>query len=90
YQVAKAVGRIVVGRTAATVCGAGGYLQGGGHSALSPTLGMAAENALEFQIVAASGELLKINNISYPPVFYALRGVGAGGWSVLVSATVRT
>jgi hypothetical protein len=86
YQAAKAVGRIVVGGTAATVCAAGGYLQGGGHSALSPTLGLAADNALgsfqcfprqvancilnrtttEFQIVVASGELLKVNSISHP------------------------
>ncbi|KAJ7253995.1 permease family-domain-containing protein [Mycena rebaudengoi] len=90
YQAAKAVGRIVVGGTAATVCAAGGYLQGGGHSALSPTLGLAADNALEFQIVVASGELLKVNSISHPDLFYALRGGGAGSWGVLVSATVRT
>jgi FAD/FMN-containing dehydrogenase len=46
YQAAKANGKIVVGGSAATECAGGGYLQGGGHSALGPTLGMASDNAL--------------------------------------------
>ncbi len=46
YQAAKAEGKIVIGGTAATVVAAGGYLQGGGHSALSPLLGLAADNVL--------------------------------------------
>ncbi|KAJ7208796.1 FAD-binding domain-containing protein [Mycena rebaudengoi] len=79
YQAAKA-----------NVCAGGGYLQGGGHSALGPTLGMASDNALEFQVVVASGELLTVNSISHPDLFYALRGGGAGSWGVIVSATVRT
>ncbi|KAJ7265025.1 FAD-binding domain-containing protein [Mycena rebaudengoi] len=90
YQAAKANGKIVVGGSAATVCAGGGYLQGGGHSALGPTLGMASDNALEFQVVVASGELLTVNSISHPDLFYALRGGGAGSWGVIVSATVRT
>ncbi|KAJ7132689.1 FAD-binding domain-containing protein [Mycena filopes] len=90
YQQSKAQGRIVVGGTAATVCAAGGYLQGAGHSALSPTFGLAADNVFEFHIVVASGELLQVNNISHPDLFYALRGGGAGSWGVIVSATFRT
>ncbi|KAJ7292565.1 FAD-binding domain-containing protein [Mycena rebaudengoi] len=90
YQKAKANGKIIVGGTAATVIAAGGYIQGAGHSALSPTFGLAADHALEFQIVVASGELLTVNRISHPDLFYALRGGGAGSWGVLFSATVRT
>lgn len=44
YQQSKANGRIAVGGSAATVCAAGGYLQGAGHSALAPTFGLAADN----------------------------------------------
>lgn len=46
YQQTKAQGKIAVGGSAATVCAAGGYLQGAGHSAISPLLGLAADNAL--------------------------------------------
>ncbi|KAJ7020168.1 FAD-binding domain-containing protein, partial [Mycena alexandri] len=90
YQQAKANGRISVGGTAATVCAGGGYLQGAGHSALSPTFGLGADNVFEFQIVVASGELIKVNNITNSDLFYALRGGGAGSWGVIVSATLRT
>ncbi|KAJ7729738.1 FAD-binding domain-containing protein [Mycena metata] len=90
YQQSKANGRIAVGGSAATVCAAGGYLQGAGHSALAPTFGLAADNVFEFHIVVASGELLKVNSVNNTDLFYALRGGGAGSWGVIVSATFRT
>lgn len=46
YELTKAQGKIAVGGIAATVVPSGGYVQGGGHSALSPTLGLAADNCL--------------------------------------------
>ncbi|KAF8140748.1 hypothetical protein K438DRAFT_1692595 [Mycena galopus ATCC 62051] len=90
YEQGKANGKIGVGALAATVCISGGWVQGAGHSALSPTFGLGADNALEFQIVVASGQLLQVNQNSYPDLFYALRGGGAGSWGVIVSATYRT
>ncbi|KAF8174822.1 FAD-binding domain-containing protein [Mycena galopus ATCC 62051] len=90
YLETKAHDRVIVGGSAATVSPAGGYLQGAGHSALGPLHGMAVDNALEFQIVVASGELLTVNSISNPDLFFALRGGGAGSWGVIVSATIRT
>ncbi|KAJ7174558.1 FAD-binding domain-containing protein [Mycena filopes] len=89
YQESKAHGRISVGGSAATVCPAGGYLQGAGHSALAPRFGLAADNVFEFHVVVASGELLTVNSESHPDLFYALRGGGAGSWGV-ISATFRT
>ncbi|KAF7377497.1 FAD-binding domain-containing protein [Mycena sanguinolenta] len=87
YEQGKTNGKIAVGAVAATVCLGGGWVQGAGHSALSPALGLGADNALEFEIVVASGELLKVNQNSHPDLFYALRGGGAGSWGVIVSAT---
>ena len=46
YELTKTQGKIAVGGTASTVVAAGGYVQGGGHSALSPTYGLAADNCL--------------------------------------------
>ncbi|KAF7377556.1 hypothetical protein MSAN_00177900 [Mycena sanguinolenta] len=90
YEQGKVNGKIAVGPAAATVCLGGGWVQGAGHSALSPALGLGADNALEFEIVVASGELLNVNQKSHPDLFYALRGGGAGSWGVMVSATFRT
>ncbi|KAJ6531480.1 hypothetical protein DFH09DRAFT_1409225, partial [Mycena vulgaris] len=44
----------------------------------------------EFSVVVASGELLRVNSVSHPDLFYALRGGGSGSWGVIVSATLRT
>ncbi|KAF7364665.1 FAD-binding domain-containing protein [Mycena venus] len=83
-------GKVAVGPPVATLCPAGGYFQGAGHSSISPLLGLGADNVLEIQIVIASGALLKVNNISNPDLFWALRGGGAGSWGVIISVTVRT
>ncbi|PBK71142.1 FAD-binding domain-containing protein [Armillaria solidipes] len=90
YQAAKEQGKILVGAVAATVVAAGGYIQGGGHSALSPLLGLAADNVLEFEVVTADSTYLKVNEEEHADLFWALRGGGAGSWGVVVSATFRT
>ncbi|KAF7368363.1 FAD-binding domain-containing protein [Mycena venus] len=110
YRAGKANGRAVLGGSAGTVCIAGGYIQGAGHSALSPLFGLAADNVLgalhlcsavrfgsdyllsvfqEFNIIVASGELLKVNSVSHSDLFFALRGGGSGSWGVLISATFK-
>ncbi|PBK89036.1 FAD-binding domain-containing protein [Armillaria gallica] len=90
YQAAKEQGKILVGGVAATVVAAGGYIQGGGYSMLSPLLGLAAENVLEFEVVTANSTYLKVNEKQNTDLFWALRGGGAGSWGVIVSATFRT
>ncbi|KAK0505036.1 FAD-binding domain-containing protein [Armillaria luteobubalina] len=90
YRAAKVQGKILVGGAAATVVAAGGYIQGGGHSALSPLLGLAADNVLEFEVVTANSTYLKANERENADLFWALRGGGAGSWGVIVSATFRT
>ncbi|KAK7052473.1 FAD-binding domain-containing protein [Favolaschia claudopus] len=90
YQLAKAAGKVLVVGSAATVAVAGGYVQGGGHSILSRKFGLAADNAIQFQVVDASGHLLTVNRQSNSDLFWAIRGGGAGSWGVIVSATFRT
>jgi FAD/FMN-containing dehydrogenase len=46
YALTKEQGKIFVGAKAASVVASSGYVQGAGHSALSPTFGLAADNAL--------------------------------------------
>jgi FAD/FMN-containing dehydrogenase len=45
-QLAEAQRKIFVGPKSASTVIAGGYIQGGGHSAFSPTFGLASDNAL--------------------------------------------
>ncbi|KAL2175129.1 uncharacterized protein P884DRAFT_279522 [Thermothelomyces heterothallicus CBS 202.75] len=61
FQVLSAVlekKQAVVGGECPTVGLAGGYNQGGGHSALSTSFGLSADNTLEFEVVTAASELV--------------------------------
>ncbi|KXN85640.1 Putative glutamine amidotransferase-like protein C13C5.04 [Leucoagaricus sp. SymC.cos] len=90
YNASKAEGKIFVGGSAATVVAGGGYVQGAGHSALSPMFGLAADNVLEFNVVTADGVLRRVNENSNSDLFWAMRGGGAGSWGAIVNATFRT
>ncbi|TVY67551.1 FAD-linked oxidoreductase ZEB1 [Lachnellula suecica] len=48
-------GLVVVGGEGPTVGLAGGYTQGGGHSALSTTFGLGADQTLSWKVVTAEG-----------------------------------
>ncbi len=58
YNASLGVGKIVVAGTAATVVAAGGYVQGAGHSVLSPLLGLAADNVLGLSHSCSPGYFL--------------------------------
>lgn len=53
YNAVREKDKAVVAGFAHTVGAAGGYIQGGGHSALGPWKGMAVDNVLEFKVVTA-------------------------------------
>ena len=72
-----------------TVGLAGGYTQGGGHSALSTSFGLAADQTLEFEVVVASGEVVKASRTENSDLYWALSGGGGGTYGVVTSLTVR-
>ncbi|KAL2832074.1 hypothetical protein BDW59DRAFT_157535 [Aspergillus cavernicola] len=82
--------RVAVAGAAHTVGAAGGYIQGGGHSFLGPWKGMASDNALQFTVVTADGDLVVANEYQHPDLFWALRGGGGGTFGVVVDVTLRT
>ncbi|KAH6665728.1 hypothetical protein B0J14DRAFT_705756 [Halenospora varia] len=67
----------------------GGYLTGGGHSALSSTYGMASDSVLEFEIVSPTGEFLILNECQNQDLFWATRGGGGSTFGVITSVTVQ-
>jgi FAD/FMN-containing dehydrogenase len=60
--------------------GIGGYLTGGGHSVLSPTYGLAADQVLEMDIVTPGGDILTVNECQNQDIFWAMRGVSLYPW----------
>ncbi|KAF5357393.1 hypothetical protein D9758_005958 [Tetrapyrgos nigripes] len=92
YDAAQANGRFIVGGLTAggSVGAAGGWMQGGGHSAFSPQHGLGVDNVVQVTIVTASGEYLKANSYLNSDLFWAVRGGGGGTYGVVTSVTYRT
>ncbi|KAG9228708.1 FAD binding domain-containing protein [Amylocarpus encephaloides] len=81
---------VVVGGECPTVGMAGGYIQGGGHGPLSGIHGLAADNALEFQVVTAEGNHVTANAKKNPDLFWALAGGGPATFGVVTRVTMKT
>ncbi|KAJ7720518.1 hypothetical protein B0H16DRAFT_1386764 [Mycena metata] len=89
YAAADAAGLQVVGGECPTVGIAGGYTQGGGHSALSSRHGLAADQTLEWEVVTATGEHLIANRRNNGELYWALSGGGGGTYGVVISMTSK-
>ncbi|KAI6019152.1 hypothetical protein EDC04DRAFT_3118453 [Pisolithus marmoratus] len=92
YDTANQNRRMMVGGLSlgGSVGAAGGWLQGGGHSVLSPTHGLGVDNAIEITVVTSTGAYLTVNSYQNPDLFWALRGGGGGTYGIVTSVTYRT
>ncbi|KAL8812484.1 MAG: hypothetical protein Q9223_007279 [Gallowayella weberi] len=88
YDAAAAHNSMIIGGQDPDV-GLGGYLTGGGHSPISGSYGLGADNVLEFEIVTPSGDVKIVNPCSSPDLFFAFRGGGGSTFGVILSATLR-
>ncbi|KAK8086120.1 FAD binding domain-containing protein [Apiospora phragmitis] len=79
-EAAHAKGLVVVGGECPT---------GGGHSALTTTFGLAADQTLEFEVVTASGEVVTASRHENEDLYFALSGGGPGTFGVVTAMTVR-
>lgn len=89
YEAAGKRGLVIVGGECATVGPAGGYTQGGGHSALSSKFGLGADQVLEWKVVDGLGRLLTASPTRNPDLYWALSGGGGGTYGVVYSMTVK-
>ena len=89
YSLAAAHDVEVVGGSDPTV-GVIGQLVGGGHGPISTQRGLAADQALEFQVVTPDGRLRICNAYQNVDLFWALRGGGGSTFAVILSVTVKT
>ncbi|KAF8901301.1 hypothetical protein CPB85DRAFT_1256387 [Mucidula mucida] len=74
YNFADAHNVTIFGGTDPTVGSVGGWVQGGGHSALSNTMGLGVDRVLEFKVVTPDGQTRIANTVNNPDLFWALRG----------------
>ncbi|PKY04592.1 FAD/FMN-containing dehydrogenase [Aspergillus campestris IBT 28561] len=88
-EAAAARGLVVVTGECPTVGLAGGYTQGGGHSALSTAFGLAADQTLSFDVITAAGKLVTASRSENEDLYWALSGGGAGNYGVVVSAAIK-
>lgn len=89
YEAAHKLGYRVLGGTCPTVGLAGGYTQGGGHSALSSLYGMGADNVLEWEVVTANGTHTVASPSRNADLYWALSGGGGGTFAVVISMTTK-
>ncbi|KAF7378451.1 Fad binding domain protein [Mycena sanguinolenta] len=82
-------GLAIVGGECPTVSFAGGYIQGGGHSALSSYYGLAADQALEFEVITTRGQLVVASPTQNQDLYWALSGGGGGTYGIVWSVTVK-
>ncbi|KAF2259787.1 FAD binding domain-containing protein [Lojkania enalia] len=87
--VAQKAGLHIVAGSCPSVGLVGGYHQGGGHSSLTSTHGMGADQALEWEVVLADGSLVTATPTKNRDLYWALSGGGPGTFGVVVSLTVR-
>lgn len=86
YQALSQHGVIAVAGLSPSVGAAGGYVQGAGHSPLSPLLGLAADNVLQFTVVTAQVPFI------ITPYIYHLKAVSTNKHRATLSSptTIKT
>ncbi|KAF5377947.1 hypothetical protein D9615_006755 [Tricholomella constricta] len=88
YAFAEAHNITIVGGSDRSVGVAGGWLQGGGHGALSNTMGLGVDRVLEFKVVTPDGHYRTANECQNKDLFFALRGGGGGTFGVVLESTL--
>ncbi|KAJ3567861.1 hypothetical protein NP233_g6095 [Leucocoprinus birnbaumii] len=87
---AESRGQVIVAGQCPTVGYVGGYIQGGGHSVLGSLYGMAADQALEFEVITTDGRFVRASPSENEDLFWALSGGGGGTYGIVWSVTVKT
>lgn len=89
YEAAHKENLAVLGGECPTVGIAGGYTQGGGHSALASKYGLSADQVLEWTAVDGRGHYLTATRDENSDLFWALSGGGGSTFGVVMSMTVK-
>ncbi|EIW73961.1 FAD-binding domain-containing protein [Coniophora puteana RWD-64-598 SS2] len=88
YTAAEAREHLLLGGISygGSVGAAGGWFQGGGHSALSPVYGLGVDNVVQMTVVTSAGDRLMVNAYQHADLFWALRGGGGSTYGIVTSS----
>ncbi|KAF2759924.1 FAD binding domain protein [Pseudovirgaria hyperparasitica] len=89
FRVTHDEGLVTVGGTCPSVGLAGGYVQGTGHGLLASKFGLGADQALEWEVVTASGDFIVASPAENADLYWALSGGGAASYGAVWSLTLQ-
>lgn len=89
YDFAYQNNATTIGGLCVTVGVTGGWFQGGGHSPLSPLIGMGADQILSLEVVTSDGRFVTASGNQNSDLFWALCGGGAGTYGVVTSVVLK-
>ncbi|KAI0967318.1 FAD binding domain-containing protein [Xylaria arbuscula] len=89
YRFFSSHGMDITGGYEQSVGLAGGFAQGGGVGSFTTSYGLMADNAVEFEVVTADGEVRIVNQCNDPELFWAMRGGGGGTYAILTKYRVQ-
>ncbi|GAM91388.1 hypothetical protein ANO11243_094380 [Dothideomycetidae sp. 11243] len=90
YHFADQNDAMIVGGSASSVAPAGGWIGGGGHSALAPAYGLGVDNVQQLRVVLPNGTYVTANRCKNQDLFFALRGGGGGTFGVNMEMSYLT
>ncbi|KAK8075426.1 FAD-dependent monooxygenase yanF [Apiospora hydei] len=88
YESLAKSGLTVIGGRLSNI-GVGGLTTGGGISYFSPRYGWACDNVESFDVVTASGTVVRASATEYPDLYWALRG-GGNNFGHVVNFNLKT
>ncbi|KAI0886801.1 FAD-binding domain-containing protein [Annulohypoxylon maeteangense] len=72
-----------------TVGGVGGWMSAGGHTTITSTYGLGADQVLSLGVVTASGSFVTADPFTNTDLFYAIRGGGGATYGIVTSAIYK-
>ncbi|EIN11996.1 FAD-binding domain-containing protein [Punctularia strigosozonata HHB-11173 SS5] len=69
--------------------GVGGFVLGGGYSWFTNQVGLTIDTVVEFELVTLAGDILTVNNETYPDLFFGLKG-GGNNFGVVTQIKMKT
>ena len=88
YKYTGQTQQVVVGGRLAHV-GVGGFLLGGGYSWVTDQYGLGSDTIASFDLVRPDGTFVKVDEVSEPDLFFALKG-GLNNFGLVTTFTLKT